>query len=661
MRWLRRLYRAGAVVLGLLGLAVIIAFLLPVSVTVTPLQPRADTRYWHMEGGYRIAYTLLTPPLGVAERVPVIFLHGGPGGYVHSSIIRALQPLADAGHRVYLYDQHGSGLSDRLDRPKGSRFNDQVDDLEEIVTQQLGASHVALIGHSHGARIAVHFAATHPAQVEALVLSSPGNLEPSLNDPNGHATVEATYPVPTALHFQPPEDEQYRQDTALSAMPLKVILAQAAAMAFDLKLLPDAEVDAALNTLAAGFTRNMVCDPANVQAEEGGAGFYVRTGANWFADVEDPRPRMRQFTSPVLVLQGQCDFVPYAEAYEYAALFPKARYRFIERAGHLIWWEQASSYAAAIVEFLATPEPEMGWTPPAGKRQQLLWPEGAPDMPAGPPREESVFQVNKVPGREYTGIAEVSAPTITVFPAQGEPKGVAIIVFPGGGFRILAIDIEGTEICDWISSRGIACVLLKYRVPGSNHHWDSDCRCHITPPVPLALRDAQRAIRMVRAQAESLGVAPDRIGVIGFSAGGYLVAQVSTVRESAYLPKDRIDQESNRPDFAIAMYPGHLCRAGGVLDPSLPVGPHVPPTFLLQAWDDPVDDICNSTLYARALDAAGVSAEVHLFASGGHAFGLRPTGQPISDWPKLVERWLQTTALGSHAHAASASAPTPAQ
>lgn len=661
MRWLRRLYRAGAVVLGLLGLAVIIAFLLPVSVTVTPLQPRADTRYWHMEGGYRIAYTLLTPPLGVAERVPVIFLHGGPGGYVHSSIIRALQPLADAGHRVYLYDQHGSGLSDRLDRPKGSRFNDQVDDLEEIVTQQLGASHVALIGHSHGARIAVHFAATHPAQVEALVLSSPGNLEPSLNDPNGHATVEATYPVPTALHFQPPEDEQYRQDTALSAMPLKVILAQAAAMAFDLKLLPDAEVDAALNTLAAGFTRNMVCDPANVQAEEGGAGFYVRTGANWFADVEDPRPRMRQFTSPVLVLQGQCDFVPYAEAYEYAALFPNARYRFIERAGHLIWWEQASSYAAAIVEFLATPEPEMGWTPPAGKRQQLLWPEGAPDMPAGPPREESVFQVNKVPGREYTGIAEVSAPTITVFPAQGEPKGVAIIVFPGGGFRILAIDIEGTEICDWISSRGIACVLLKYRVPGSNHHWDSDCRCHITPPVPLALRDAQRAIRMVRAQAESLGVAPDRIGVIGFSAGGYLVAQVSTLRESAYLPKDRIDQESNRPDFAIAMYPGHLCRAGGVLDPSLPVGPHVPPTFLLQAWDDPVDDICNSTLYARALDAAGVSAEVHLFASGGHAFGLRPTGQPISDWPKLVERWLQTTALGSHAHAASASAPTPAQ
>jgi len=124
MRWLRRLYRAGAVVLGLLGLAVIIAFLLPVSVTVTPLQPRADTRYWHMEGGYRIAYTLLTPPLGVAERVPVIyaervpviFLHGGPGGYVHSSIIRALQPLADAGHRVYLYDQHGSGLSDRLDQ-----------------------------------------------------------------------------------------------------------------------------------------------------------------------------------------------------------------------------------------------------------------------------------------------------------------------------------------------------------------------------------------------------------------------------------------------------------------------------------------------------------------------------------------------------------------
>ena len=371
-RWRCRLFRIGGAVVGLLGLALILVLLLPVSVTVAPLTPRADTRYWQMEGGYRIAYTLLTPPFGIAERVPVIFLHGGPGGYVHSSIIRALQPLADAGHRVYLYDQHGSGLSDRLDRPKGSRFNDQVDDLDEIVSRQLGVPRVALIGHSHGARIAVHFAATHPAQVEALVLSSPGSLEPSIGDANGHATVEAAYPVPASLHFQPPEDEQYRQDTALSAMPLKVILALATAVAFDVKLVPDAEVDAALNTLAAGFTRNMVCDPANVQAEEGGAGFYVRTGANWFADVEDPRPRMQQFTSPVLVLQGQCDFVPYAEAYEYAALFPNSRYRFIERAGHLIWWEQASSYAAAIVEFLATPKPEMSWTPPAEKRQQLL-------------------------------------------------------------------------------------------------------------------------------------------------------------------------------------------------------------------------------------------------------------------------------------------------
>lgn len=653
-RWRRRLFRIGGAVVGLLGLAVILVFLLPVPVTVAPLQPRADTRYWKMEGGYRIAYTLLTPPRAVAARIPVVFLHGGPGGYVHSSIIHALQPLADAGHPVYLYDQHGSGLSDRLDRPKASGFSDQIDDLDEIVSQRIGAPRVALIGHSHGARIAAHFAASHPAQVAALVLSSPGNLEPPVDDGNTHPTLEATYPVPAPLHFQPPDAEQYGHDTALSAMPPKVILAQAAAMAFDIKLVTDAEVDAALNTLAAGFTRNMVCDPANVQAEEGGAGFYVRTGANWFADVEDPRPRMRQFTSPVLVLQGQCDFVPYAEAYEYAALFPNAQYRFIERAGHLIWWEQSGRYAAAIIDFLAAPTPDTGWTPADGHAQQVLWPDGAPDMPEGPPRAETVFHVDKVPGREYTGIAEVSTPTITMFPARGEPQGTAIIVFPGGGFRILAIDIEGTEICDWITSRGIACVLLKYRVPGGNHHWDSDCRCHITPPVPLALQDAQRAIRMVRAQAASLGVAADRIGVLGFSAGGYLVAQVSTIRESAYVPQDAVDQLSSRPDFAIALYPGHLCRAGGVLDPSLTIGPHVPPTFLLQAWDDPVDDICNSTLYARALDAAGVSAEVHLFASGGHAFGLRPTGQPISDWPTLVERWLQTSALRSSSHTASA-------
>jgi acetyl esterase/lipase len=230
---------------------------------------------------------------------------------------------------------------------------------------------------------------------------------------------------------------------------------------------------------------------------------------------------------------------------------------------------------------------------------------------------------------------------MTVFPAQGKNTGASMVVYPGGGFKLLAMDLEGTEICDWMTAKGITCVLLKYRVPNSNHYWDSDCHCHITPKVPRALQDAQRAIRLVRARAKELNVDPDKIGVIGFSAGGYLVAQTSNIFEPAYKPVDEADKLSSRPDFAVALYPGHLCRSGAALDPGIHVTKQTPPTFLLQAWDDPVDDVCNSTVYARALDEAGVPAEIHLFAKGGHAFGSRRTGHPVAMWPSLVESWLK--------------------
>lgn len=337
----------------LLMLAAAGSFLVPVDPTVQPLRPRPDTQYWQMQGGYRIAYTKRERAPGIMARHPVVFVHGGPGGYVHSSVIRALEPLAAAGHTVYFYDQHGSGLSDRLLRPKDSGFNDQVDDLAEIVERHLGARRINLVGHSHGARIAAHYAARHPERVARMVLSSPGNIEPALQDDTGTAAATPRYPVPPGLAFRAPDAEQYRRDTALSAMPPKVILAQAIALAFNLKTVSDSEVDAALNTLAARFTRNMVCDPGRVQPEEGGAGLYVRTGANWFGDVPDPRPAMRRFRGRVLVVQGQCDFMSYADAYEYVDTFPHARYRFIAGAGHILWWERPQAYAQAIRDFFA--------------------------------------------------------------------------------------------------------------------------------------------------------------------------------------------------------------------------------------------------------------------------------------------------------------------
>lgn len=284
------------------------------------------------------------------------------------------------------------------------------------------------------------------------------------------------------------------------------------------------------------------------------------------------------------------------------------------------------------------------WEPPSGLKQIPIWPNGAPDM-AGISQVAERVQLRKPPvvdaSRAYTQVIDVTKPTMTIFPPKGVNTGVSIVVFPGGGFQILAIDLEGTEICDWITAKGITCVLLKYRVPKSNHYWDKTCKCHITPKVPFALQDAQRAIRLVRSKAKELNIDSNKIGVIGFSAGGYLVAQTSNIFESTYSPVDAFDKLSSRPDFAIALYPGHLCRAGATFDPSLHVTKQTSPTFLLQAWDDPVDKVCNSTVYARALNDAGVPTEVHLFAKGGHAFGLRSNKHPISSWPSLVENWLR--------------------
>lgn len=288
------------------------------------------------------------------------------------------------------------------------------------------------------------------------------------------------------------------------------------------------------------------------------------------------------------------------------------------------------------------------WQSPAAPTPIPIWPNGAPDMEGVSQPAERVERTKApdlVAGRPYTVVYDVTAPTMTVFPPKGANTGVSMVVFPGGGFKLLAIDLEGTEVCDWMTAKGITCVLLKYRVPNSDHYWDNNCRCHITPKVPRALQDAQRTIRLVRARAKELNLDPSKIGVIGFSAGGYLVAQASNIFEPTYRRVDDADRLSSRPDFAIALYPGHLCRTGATLDPGIHVTKQTPPTFLLQAWDDPVDDICNSTVYARALDDAGVQAEVHLFAKGQHAFGLRSTEHPVAMWPSLVERWLQEVGI----------------
>jgi acetyl esterase/lipase len=284
------------------------------------------------------------------------------------------------------------------------------------------------------------------------------------------------------------------------------------------------------------------------------------------------------------------------------------------------------------------------WKPPGGLKQLSIWPNGAPDMEGVSQPGERV-EITKAPdlvaGRPYAAIYDVMTPTMTIFPPKGKNTGVSMVVFPGGGFQLLAIDLEGTEICDWMTAKGITCVLLKYRVPKSNDYHDNDCDCRVTPKVARSLQDAQRTIKLVRSRAKELKIDPKKVGVIGFSAGGFLVAQTSNIFDATYKPVDGADKLSSRPNFAVALYPGHLCRYGRTLNADIHVTKDTPPTFLLQAWDDPVDDICNSTLYARALDDARVPTEVHLFVKGGHAFGLRRTDHSITGWPILVQRWLK--------------------
>ncbi|MEQ7874554.1 alpha/beta hydrolase [Sphingomonas sp. ASV193] len=283
------------------------------------------------------------------------------------------------------------------------------------------------------------------------------------------------------------------------------------------------------------------------------------------------------------------------------------------------------------------------WAPPHGLRQEPLWPSAPSDArrPAGPPEHsETGTNPKRFAGRPVTGVYDVAIPALTIFPPTARSRHAAVLVFPGGGFKQLAIDLEGSEACDWFAARGFTCALVKYRVPDSDHHYDPACDCGVTPARLTAWQDAQRAIRIVRARAATLAVDPRRVGVAGFSAGGFLVARVSNMVEPAYARTDAIDRASSRPDFAIALYPGHLCRDGRSFDPGLAVRKDAPPTFLVAAWNDPTDPTCNSTQYARALAEAGVPAEVHLFARGGHAFGLRPTGSPVDHWPDLLEAWL---------------------
>ncbi len=289
----------------------------------------------------------------------------------------------------------------------------------------------------------------------------------------------------------------------------------------------------------------------------------------------------------------------------------------------------------------------MVWEPGPEGKQVPLWPEGlAIQRPESDKPEEVGNGSRLVAGRPWTWATYVSRPTMTIYPPKGQKTRAAILVLPGGGYAAVAMDLEGTEICDWITQKGMTCIVLKYRVPQAWRH--GEAHVEEAPKVQLPLQDAQRAMGLLRERASSYGIDPHKIGVIGFSAGGHLAAAVSNAETRTYEPVDAADREPSRPDFAILLYPGHLwdersSKPGLALSPWVEISAHAPPTLLIHAMNDPTDDVRHSIAYGLALKKAGVPVDMRFYAEGGHAFGIRPTSAPITtEWPELVVKWLRT-------------------
>jgi len=269
-----------------------------------------------------------------------------------------------------------------------------------------------------------------------------------------------------------------------------------------------------------------------------------------------------------------------------------------------------------------------------------LWPGGAPGEAGEIGNEHDTTKPSDglIAGKSVIRLGNVSKPTITIYKAPAEKNcGAAVLVCPGGGYHILAMDLEGTEVCEWLNTVGVTGVLLKYRVPkrtGLEKH-------------TAALQDAQRAMGIVRHRAKDLGIDPQKIGVLGFSAGGHLSAALSTAYEQRSYPvSDQADTVSCRPDFTILIYPGYLTvrEQNDQVAPELKITTETPPTFMAMTQDDPVR-VESVLMYGLALKRAGVPFELHTYPVGGHGYGLRPSTNSVATWPARAADWMRSRAL----------------
>lgn len=266
-----------------------------------------------------------------------------------------------------------------------------------------------------------------------------------------------------------------------------------------------------------------------------------------------------------------------------------------------------------------------------------LWPGGAPGEKGdiGEERDMTKPSEGLVAGKPVIRLGNVSKPTLSIYrPRAGKETGAAVLVCPGGGYNILALDLEGTEVCEWLNSVGVTAVLLKYRVPK---------RAGLEKHAP-ALQDAQRALGLVRHRAKEWNLDPKRIGVMGFSAGAHLSATLANSSEPrGYAAVDEADAASYRPDFTLLIYPAYLTveKEGDKIAPELKVSTNTPPAFIAMSQDDPVR-VESALFYTLALKQAKVPVELHVYPSGGHGYGLRPSKDLVTTWPQRATDWLRS-------------------
>jgi len=262
-----------------------------------------------------------------------------------------------------------------------------------------------------------------------------------------------------------------------------------------------------------------------------------------------------------------------------------------------------------------------------------LWPNGAPE-PEGfvKPAERDIPPKDE---KDVKRLTDVTDPTISIYKPE-KPNGTAVVVAPGGGYNILAIQHEGTQVCEWLNSMGVTGVLLKYRVPDRKG----------TKQGEIPLQDAQRAMGIVRHRAGEWGIKPDKIGFLGFSAGGHLCVMTTLHANERTYPRDAaLEAEDATPNFSIPVYPAYLTHKDGFeLKPEMKVTPKSPPICLVHAHDDRITPAGSALLYLE-YKKLNLPAELHIYVKGGHGYGMKKSGQPVNSWPDRVGEWMKSSGL----------------